>query len=71
MTINVDKELSSGINDLKRSARQIAFCASSAHKNTFINDCYHGCYYLGTLEKFLVLPVEFKGLLEVEVGGGQ
>lgn len=27
--------------------------------------------YLGTLEELLVVPIEFKGLLEVKVGGGQ
>lgn len=27
--------------------------------------------YPGTLEEFLVAPIQFKGLLKVEVGGGQ
>lgn len=45
---------------------------NACHERIISVTCYfHGCDYLGTLEEFLVVPVEFERLLEVEVGGGQ
>lgn len=75
--MNADTMLSTSTNSsVPHLHRKTLRSSPAIQENTtppsmYTSHCFHGCAYLGTLEEFLVVPVEFKGLLEVEVGGGQ